>query len=323
MTQSTRGLLSAVQGVVSRRLALLVNQLWANPLLRHARRQKPMPLHRAGQGVGLAAIVFVLLSVAAWAASWRPLGAALMGLSLAGVLAPLLAAPVASADRVARQMRSSRHNPRLLTDLHPGDVAWGLSLVTLWRLRWPLALALALTPALVVGILRLDVADFTAWQSSAQVLGEATEAGRAPFLRPDGGIPYFRLVLHAITAALLPWAGLPALAALGVSAALLVRDVSLSPLAALLSAALLAALVLWVWGFFARTPLLAGSLEALRAILLLAVLGGLLGAAILMNRYNASLLADAPPGAGTPAPPPAGTPAPPGAGTPAPPPASE
>lgn len=263
---------------------------WRNPLLHHAQRLKPMPLNRVRRGLVIGAGALAFVAILAWITHWRPGGAALMGLSLGGVLAPVAAAPVASADRVARQMRFSRQDPRRLTDLDSPEVVWGLALVTLWRLRWLIVAALALTPALVVSILRLDVSDFTVWRDSARALGDATAAGRAVWLRPDGRIPYVRLVMRALSAGLVPWVTLFLMSTLGVTAALVVRDISLSPLAALLGEIVVSVLVLLVWDGLTRTPLLAGLLELLRLALLAGLLTGLGALTAWLNRQNAAQL---------------------------------
>lgn len=269
---------------------------WANPLLRHARRQKPFAVRRAVQAAGIAALALSALSAAAWVMNLRLLGAALMGLSMAGALAPAVIAPVASADRVARQLHSTRQDPRrLVGDLAPQEIAAGLALVTLWRLRWLIVTAAALTPALMVGILRIDVADFTVWRESAQVLGGATAAGRSPFLTAEGSIPTFRLVLRALSAGLLAWIVLPLIAELGVTAAFTVRDVSLSALVALLGEVLVALIVGGLWEFVSRTPLLAGGLEILRMLLLILLGAALVLAAVRISRYNCALIERAAP----------------------------
>jgi hypothetical protein len=267
-----------------------VRRGWDNPLLRHARRLKPMPLRRTRIGLLIAAGSLLLLDVLAWIEGWRFWGALLIGLGLGAVVAPAVVAPVVGADRVARQMRYNRRDPRRLTDLTPLEVAWGLALVTLWDLRWLIAAALALTPVLILGVLRLDVSRFAALRDSVQALGAATPAGRAGELLPGGRIPYVRLVMHALSAGLLPWAALPLLAVLGVTAALCLKDLTLSPLAALLGEVALGIVVGLVWGFIARTPLLAGALEIARLALLVGLLAGLGVLADRVNRYNAGLL---------------------------------
>jgi hypothetical protein len=212
-----------------------------------------------------------------------------MGVSLGGVLAPVLIAPVAGADRIARQMRYSRLDPRRLTDLDPAEVAWGLALVTLWRLRWWIAAGLALTPVLVIGVLRLDVATYHAWRESAAALGETAEA-RARFLRPDGGLPVFRVAVRALSAGITPWTALPLLASLAVAAALMLDDPSLSPLAALIGEVVAMPILALVWSFVGRTPLLAGSLEVVRLALIVGLWIGLGALAAWVNGRNAAFL---------------------------------
>jgi hypothetical protein len=236
------------------------------------------------------AFLLAALDVAVWVLRWRIPGAALGGLSIGLALLPPLIAPVASASRVARQMAVPQRDPRSLTDLDPQQVAWGLTLVTLWRLRWLILAGLLLTPVLLISLLRLDAASFEAWRASAEALGGATEAARARWLLPDGGIPYFRLALRALSGALLPWAALPLLASLGVTAALALGDASLAPLAALLGEALTLALLGAGWGLLSTTPALAGSYEVLRLLLLAALIAapGLLARRV--NAINAELL---------------------------------
>jgi predicted membrane protein len=265
---------------------------WANPLLRHARREHPLALRRVRMGILIAGASLAGLATLAWAINFRPLGALLMAMSLGGVLAPALIAPVASADRVARQMHYSRQDPRRLTDLSDGEIVDGLALVTLWRLRWLIVIGLALTPALIIGVLRLDVSEFTIWRDSAQVLAAATPAARAPFLRSDGVIPVFRLVLRAVSAGLMPWAALPLLASLGVTAALRVGDLALSALVALLGE-IVGVLVLWLlWDFLTRIPLLAGWLEGVRLLLIFALCGAMLVGIGYVSQWNLRLLAE-------------------------------
>jgi len=272
-----------------------VQRWWMNPLLSHARRKKPLPQIRLGRWFALSTSGVTLLSIFAWLANLGLLRALLFGTSLGVVLAIGLAAPVLSADRVARQMRFSRQDPRRLTSLEPQGAVWGLALVTLWHLRWLIIIGLVMTPALTIGLLRLDVASFAAWRDSMQALGEAAPAGVSSWLPSDGHIPYFRLVIRALSAGLLPWVMLPLLASLGVTSAVLLRDASLSPLAGLLGAVLFSGLVLLVWEGVSRTPLLAGVLEIVRLILLIGMLVGIGGAAVWVNRRNAMTLVGVPP----------------------------
>jgi hypothetical protein len=263
---------------------------WHNPLLLHARREKPLSWPLVGRWFGVSTGLLSILSILAWFLNWRSLGASLIGLSLGAVLAATLAAPVMSADRVSRQMRFPKHDPRRLTDMAPREVAWGLALVTLWQLRWLILAGLAATPALVIGLLRLDIANFAVWQDSVQALGASTPASNLGWLPSDGHIPYFRLAVQALSAGLLPWVMLPLLASIGVTSALTLRDASLSPLVGLLGSVLLSGLMLWGWKELAWIALLAGELEIVRAILLSGLLVGVGVGTSQLNRWNGMLL---------------------------------
>jgi hypothetical protein len=289
--QSLLSLIQPVWGALSARLMAVLRRWWENPLLRHARRQKPLPLRRAGQILLATMSVLTALVVLAWITGWRPLGAALTVFSLGVAVMPVLAAPVVTADRVARQMRFFRQDPRRLTDLNPQTVVWGLALVTLWRLRWLIVAALAVMPALVIGLFRLDMVQFAAWHGTSSALGTMSVAAQAGELLPGGRIPYVRLAMGAISAGLLPWVALPLMASLGVTAALTLRDASLSPLAGLLGGAAAAVMIGLGWRVIARTPLLAGPLEMARLLLLIGLLTGLGMLAVWVNRRNAALLA--------------------------------
>ncbi|MBN1311045.1 MAG: hypothetical protein JXB30_06460 [Anaerolineae bacterium] len=272
------------------RLASPVRRWWGNPLLSHARRERPMPDAGMGHWVAISAIGVTLLSILAWVVNWGLLGAFLFDASLGIVLAIGLAAPVLSADRVARQMRFSRQNPHRLTDLEPRLAVWGFTLVTLWRLRWLIIIGLAMTPALIIGLLRLDVANFGVWQESVQALGEATPASISNWLPADGHIPYFRLVIRALSAGLMPWVMLPLLASLGVTSAFQLHDAGLSPLVGLIGAVFLISLSLLVWDGLTRMPLLAGGLEIVRLFLVVGLLVGISGAVAWVNQQNEEIL---------------------------------
>jgi hypothetical protein len=274
-----------------RRIAPVLHRWWGNPLLRHARRAQPFPW-------GVLRIVLVVLAIGggvaavlAWVFEWRLLGSLLMGLSFGAMIIPVLDAPVSSASRVAHQMQNPETDPRQLIDMDPREVSWGLALVTLWRLRWPIVVALAMTPALMVGTAHASVSDYRTWQESAQLLRAITPAGSSPYLPADGQIPYVRVAIQAFSAGLLPWGLLALLAASGVTAALYLEDSVLSVLAALLAGAALTLIAVGLWYVLMVTPLLAGSLEPLRMVgvgLLLAGIGFATGA---VNHLNTRLLA--------------------------------
>jgi len=288
--QSLLNSIQPVWGAFHSRLTAVLRRWWENPLLRHARRQRPLPFRRAGQVLLVAIALLTGLVILAWITGWRPLGAALTVFSLGVAVIPVLAAPVATADRVARQMRFLRQDPRRLTDLDPQAVVWGLALVTLWRFRWLIVAALAVTPALVIGLFRLDMAQFAAWRGTTSALGAISAASQAGGLLPGGRIPYVRLALGALSAGLLPWAALPLMASLGVTAALMLQDASLSPLTGLLGGVAAAVVIALAWRMIARTPLLAGPLELVRLLLLIGLLAGLGALTIWVNRKNAALL---------------------------------
>lgn len=274
-------------------LAPILRRWWENPLWRHARRMHPLPLRLLRYALPAAALFFTLLVVLAWALRWRALGAALMGLSLATVLMPLLIAPVTAAGRVAHQMASPTHDPRRLADLDPSEVAWGLTCVALWRWRWLLVMGLTLTPVLIVSLVRLEAASLLVWHGSAQILGAVTAAGRAGETLAGGGLPYLRLVLRAVSGALLPWAALPLFVALGVTAALALGDVGLAPLVVLLGEAVAVPLLALLWNILSATPVLAGPYEGVRLLTLTALLAGLPALTALPQQLSERLLSAA------------------------------
>nr|MBN1229621.1 hypothetical protein [Anaerolineae bacterium] len=293
--QKVAGTARAILKPAHTRISDTLRFWWRNPLLHHARRLKPLNPALAVRVVVVAAGIFLLLSLLAWIGFLpeisRVVGAVLAAISIGAVMLPALLAPVSSADRIARQMHYARQDPRRLTDLPPGQVAWGLALVTLWRLRWPILFGLALTPSMVVGVLRLDISAFTAWRDSAAVLGGATAAGQSAYLLPGGRIPYVRLVLRAVTGGLLPWGLVVVLSVFGVVAALRIDDMRLSPLAALLGGVLGSGGLVVIWHYLSLNSLLAGPFEVLR-MLLLVMLGGLIALlARRLTQYGATILA--------------------------------
>ncbi len=290
------GVLRAASGAVGARIGLTLRAWWDNPLLRHRRRLKPMPVRAVARLLPWVSGGLGLLAGAAWLIGAHPagraLGAALTVLSLGAPLAPLLAAPPLAASEAARQMAAARHNPALFADLAPNDVTWGLALIALWRLRWPVAVGLAFAPALVIGVLRLDVSSFATWRDSLQALGGAAPSGVA-WLLPGGRVPLFRLTMRALSAGLLPWALLPLLAVLGVGVACRLHDPGLSGLAALLGGVTAALMAGLLWAFLSRTPLLAGSREVVRLLLLAGLIAGPGRLARWLNGHNARRLAGA------------------------------
>lgn len=275
-----------------------VNRSWANPLLNHARRQHPLPLNMLRWLVPLAALGAAVVVIIAWLFTMRVPGALLMGISAAVVMFPVVLAPLMSAHRVARQMAIPEHDPRSLTELAPQEIITGLVLVTLWQLRWLLVFALIFTPALVISLLHIGISDAEVLRDSIQVLGAASSATRMQVLSVGGGIPYFRLIVQSLSTVLLAWTSLPLLASLGVTAALLLGDLWLTDLAALLAEIVSGVTLMLLWGFLARTSLLAGS-EPIRLILLILFFVLLAAATALLNRTNTVLLINSVPLADT------------------------
>lgn len=290
-TAPLRAVTSAVAGVT----APVARRWWNNPLLRHASRLHRFPLAGVRRALPWLAGLLMALAITGWVAAetlgGRALGA-LLTLASLGVMVVLAAAvPPLAAWVATSQAAMVRRDPSMLNDIPPAEFAWGLALSALWWLRWPLVAALALTPAFIVGVLRLDVVSFTAWSESAEVLSGATAASRAVWLLPSGGVPVFRLGMRALSAGLLVWTGLPLLATLGVLAALLLPEPTLSLLAALLGGAAVAAAVVIAWHYLSLMPFLFGPGEAIRLALLVGLLVAVGHAARRVNDANARLLA--------------------------------
>jgi hypothetical protein len=203
---------------------------------------------------------------------------------------PVLIAPVFSADRVARQMLYQKQDPRRIDQMSPTEITSGLILANLWGLRWTIFGALVMAPALAIGLLRLDVLDFSAWHESALSLGSATDAGQASWLLPDGSIPYLRLLLRAMSAVVIPILLTGLFVALGVTVALAVNDPGLSPLLSLLMALPGGGLILGIWTMLTRIPLLGGILEILRALLILGLFAGMGAGIHVLNQQAAKHL---------------------------------
>jgi hypothetical protein len=283
------GGLRAITGAVGERVSLVLRRWWENPLLNHARRLHPMPVGVISRALPYAMFGFAALAALAWAATGvvpagRSVGAALTGLSLAAVLLPMTAAAPVCAGRTASQLTAAGRDPRGLADLPPGTVTEGLILTGLWPLRWLIVAGIVLTPALVLNVVRLDVASFGSWQESAQVLGGATPASRAAWLVTGGRIPFFRVGMRALSAGIVPWVALAACGALGVSIALWVSDPPFATLSALLAGTFGIALLAAGWGVLSMTPLLAGKLEIVRLALHVGLVGGLIFAARRLTR---------------------------------------
>ena len=280
MTERSRGVMTVATGPVRLVRAALygiagptARRWWNNPLLRHARRSKSLPLGLLRVIVPWLGVLLALGAGVAWLLAEqfieaaRVAGAALVGLSLGMALLPVAAAAPVAAGLAARQADIAWHDPDLVADTGTDVFVWGLALTALWRLRWLVVIGLVFSPALAVSLLRLDVVSFTAWHDSAIALSGATTASRAAWLLPDGGIPFFRLVLRALTGAMLPWAGLPLMAALGVAIGVRVPDPALAPLVAIPASFVLGAAVVLGWHYLTLMPYLHGPGEVIRAAL--------------------------------------------------------
>jgi hypothetical protein len=149
---------------------------------------------------------------------------------------------------------------------------------------------LALTPALVISLMRLDAATFSAYRDTVLALGSAAPPEEVSLLLPGGGIPYFRLFIREISAGLLPWVVLPAAGALGLTGALLLDDVTFGQMAGLIGTVVVVIVSGGVWSWLSLTPIFGGLLEIVRLVLLAGLLAGLVWFAWWISAQNARLL---------------------------------
>lgn len=279
-----------VRGRLTTRATAASSWLWNNALFVHARRLHPMPVQQVGIAAAVIGLVCVLAAVAAWILDWRLGAAGLAGISFIGVLLPALLIVVASVQHVAAQIRDGKLLNTAMSDLSADAVVVGLALAAMWRIRWLLVVSMALMPTFIVSLLRLEIAGYSTWQASAEMLGVATAAGQASRLLPDGRIPYLRLIIRATSGGVLAWVILPLLAVTGVAIVLALRDPNLSALVALLTHLGLGSLVFAVWSVLARTPMLGGGLEVLRLALIIAAFGGLIALSRQLARWSIRFL---------------------------------
>jgi len=254
-------------------------------MLGKERQAHPLPPRLAGRTLALIAGGLVLVPIAAWLIDIRLVSAAVLGVCLASSALPILAAPIIGAGAAPAARDQST-----FTSTSPADAALGAVLVTLWRLRWLIVAGLALTPALMVSLLRLDVATFTAYRDAVMALGSAAPPDQVGLLLPGGAIPYFRLIIRDLSGGLLPWVILPLGGALGLAGTLLLDDVTFGQLAGLIATVVGLLVCTGVWSWLSLTPLFAGPLEALRLILLAGMIGGLGWLAMWVSNLNARLL---------------------------------
>ncbi len=268
---------------------------WGNPLLHTARLEKPLPWKPLRRVIYVGAGLMGLAAVLAWVTTERALGAAMIALPLGIVLVNLIGASVAGVRAMLAQLRSAGKSPRIMTTADPAEIVWGTTLVALWRLRWLIAAGLIVTPALVIGMLHLDSAAYATYRDSVLALGSAAPPEQVRLLNPGAGIPYFRLVVRAISAGLLPWIVLPLLASLSVAAALLLRDATLSQLVSLIVNLVALIGVGGVWQFVTTTYFLGQWLEIVRVMLIAGLFAGVGALVWAVGRLNAELLVNIPP----------------------------
>jgi hypothetical protein len=267
---------------------------WGNPLLHEARAARPLPWAILARAVPICAALLAILAAAAWALNERTLGAVMVAGPPGVVMAAFVAAPVAGVRITLAQIRESGRTPRGMTTAVPIEIVWGAALVALWRLRWLIVAALIVSPALVIGLLHLDVAAFNNYRETVLALGSAAPLEQVRLLTPGAGIPYFRLFARALSAGLLPWVILPLLASLGVTSALVLRDDAFSLTLALIASLVALVLVIGVWQIITTAYFLGQALEIVRLILTAGVLVGAGGLTVLVCRVNADLLVNIP-----------------------------
>jgi len=267
---------------------------WGNPLLHEARAARPLPWAVLARAVPIAASLLAMLAAASWAITERALGAIIVALPLGVVMVAFIAAPVAAVRTSLAHIRESGTTPRGITTAVPVEIVWGVALVALWRIRWLIVAGLVVTPALIIGILHLDVAAFTNYRETVLALGSAASPEQVRLLTPGAGIPYFRLAARALSAGLLPWVILPLLASLGVSAAILLRDGAFSLTLALITALAALLAIIGVWQVVTTLYLLGQVLEAVRLVLTASVLIGVGALTALVCRLNADWLVNIP-----------------------------
>ena len=226
---------------------------------------------------------------------WRLSAAGLASISFIAVLSPVLIVVLVSVRHAAIQLRDENRFAAMTVDLPTEDVIIGLSLSSLWRIRWPIVISVALMPTFIISLLRLEIGGYVAWQASAEMLGAATAASEASRLLLDGRIPYLRLIVRAASGGLLTWAILPLMTVIGIGTVLILRDASLSALVALLAQIGIGSVIFGIWSVLARTPLLGGTLELVRVVLIIAMLGGVLVLAVRLARWATQFLTFAAP----------------------------
>lgn len=260
-------------------------RLWNNALFSKDRQARPLPPNLMTRTLPIAAGVLMLLPIVAWVIDIRLISAIVLGICLAAAALPALTAPFLGAGTAAAARDQST-----FTSMSPADAALGSAMVALWRLRWMIVVGLALTPALMISLLRLDVATFSAYRDAVLALGSAAPPDQVQLLLPGGGIPYIRLLIRDLSAGLLPWAVLPVAGALGLSGVLFLDDVTFGQMAGLIATFIVLIVTAGLWAWLSLTPIFAGMFEIIRFALLAGLLAGLLGLAYWVSKQNARLL---------------------------------
>jgi hypothetical protein len=271
---------------------------WENPLLHTARSQKPIVWHILWKVLAVSAAVLMLVAAVAWIITDRTLGVVMLALPLGIILLTLVLAPIQGVVSAASHFKEAVANPRQMSTADPVELVWGMVLVGMWRLRWLLVICLALTPAMVVSILHVDLSTFSNYRDSVIALGSAAPPDQVQLLGTDAAIPFFRLFLRAIGIGLIPYVILPLLTTLGVTATLALRERMLSQMVGLITSVVALIIIGGIGQFLSTTYLLGRWLEILRLIL---IAGYFLGVGILiwrLNILNAELLVNIPPDEG-------------------------
>jgi len=259
--------------------------LWNNRLFSQERIAKPLPPGLMTRTLPIIAGVTMLLPIAAWIINIRLVSAVVLGICLAAAALPALAAPVVGAGISAQARDQST-----FTTTSPAEAALGSALVALWRLRWPVVVGLALTPSLMISLMRLDAATFSAYRDAVLALGSAAPPDQVQLLLPGGQIPYLRLLIRDVSGGLLPWASLPVCAALGLTGALILDDVTFGQMAGLIAAFFVLIVSAGLWAWLSLTPIFGGMFEVVRIVLLAGLLAGLGWLSTWVSKQNARLL---------------------------------
>lgn len=269
-----------------------LNRFHANPLFAEVADSRPYAVRRLFIAFLTLLAFSFSLSLLSWLFHWRLISTVMLVLSLLAAAIPLISLPLLGARRVTRTLSDVADGEITLPAIPAYEIARGFSWRTFFHARWSLCLALALFPALLLHLFRLDLANFTIWQASALNLGSAADPARTALLLPGGGIPYGRLILRMLSlAALLPMLAYFA-AVTGTLSAFFRPEAGRAMLIALLFSLSLSLALLAGWQDFSLLPSFAGWAEGLRLLLYLFFLLCLWGLIALFNRVIARQLGE-------------------------------